>query len=193
MWSLHPSARTDDVYVELIRMLGNELIAIPWARTNLPIDKSVAPIVHYAKAAPDYRPYKSWMAGPLRDQVGEVLDPKWFAETGLFIDSAVSSLRQNVMTPTSGTGPQAYPLYHLAGWLWSFRHFAEHVLPHAPKLNKHDIEPLRTLPASATIGNTDKRSAIRRRLADVRILLKSVRRVRKWWLRHEAIKRYPPE
>lgn len=195
MWGLHPSARTDDVYVEVIRKLGNELIAIPWARTNRPIDKSISPIVHYPAAAPDYRPYQTWMAGELRDHVREALDPRWFADLGLFSEAAVSNLCRDVITRGSGNGPQAYPLYHLAGWLWSFRHFVENVLPHAPTLAKDHIESQQMLPPSTTTapGKADERSAIRRRLADIRFLLKFVRRIRRWWLRLEAVRRYPPD
>jgi asparagine synthase (glutamine-hydrolysing) len=193
MWSLHPSARTDDVYVELIRKLGRELIAIPWARTNQTIDKAIRPVVHYPEAASDYRPYQSWMAGELRDQVSQALDPEWFADTRLFDRTTIANLRQTVIDPQPGSGPRAYPPHHVAAWLWSFRHFTENVLPHMPTLPTDYVQSATASQHALAPNMADERSAIRRRLADVPFLLKLVRHIRKWWLRRDAKKRYPPD
>lgn len=40
MWSVHPAARTDDVYLCLLKILGRTMASIPWARTNAAIDTS---------------------------------------------------------------------------------------------------------------------------------------------------------
>jgi asparagine synthase (glutamine-hydrolysing) len=193
MWSIHPAARTDEVYVELIRKLGNDLIAVPWARTNRPIDKAIRPVVRYRDAAPDYRQYHGWMAVELREEMHAALDPAWFADTHLFDRNAVEGLRSAVTSLGLDAKQTAYSPYHVAAWLWSFRRFAESVLLARPKLPQDDGAGAADCVAAMSLPKSDERSVLRQRLADVRPLLKMVRHSRKWWLRRDSLKRYPPE
>jgi hypothetical protein len=133
------------------------------------------------------------MAGELRDQVSQALDPEWFADTRLFDRTTIANLRQTVIDPQPGSGPRAYPPHHVAAWLWSFRHFTENVLPHMPTLPTDYVQSATASQHALAPNMADERSAIRRRLADVPFLLKLVRHIRKWWLRRDAKKRYPPD
>jgi asparagine synthase (glutamine-hydrolysing) len=57
MWSLHPSTRTDDVYIQLLKNMGNDLVKIPWARDNRSPDRTRR---DHNELLKNYHDYPSW-------------------------------------------------------------------------------------------------------------------------------------
>ena len=56
MWSRHPAVRTDHVYAEVLELVGSEIAAVPWSRTNKSVKGSFAgETKHLSKKHNDYR------------------------------------------------------------------------------------------------------------------------------------------
>lgn len=190
MWSLHPSARVDETYTHLLRLLGHDLVAIPWARTNVPVDASARPLVQHRHARGEYHEYVRWLRRDLGEELRAAVDPAYFADTGVFSAPAIAHLRDVVVPGHADDSRAARPSAYLMAWLWSLRRWAE------------EAKPARCLPPPAheTAGSAAPRPAgrgpqanLRRALAQIHTLHQTASRVRRWWLRRDALRRYPPQ
>lgn len=67
MWSFHPAARTDEVYTQVLKQLGHDLVEIPWARTNVSLTG------HSKLSKPNlrssYHNYRDWSKNVLEESL----------------------------------------------------------------------------------------------------------------------------
>ena len=140
IWRTHPSRRGNAIYAELLEQLDLNLARLPWARTNHALrGRTVG-------SRPDLRrsfhTYASWLEGPLYARYAEVVDPGWFASTGLFTSEGVQRVRRLVAKGNGGKGPYGDLPHQVFLWLASFRRFAEYLenlgLSPEPRSTLHD-------------------------------------------------------
>jgi hypothetical protein len=100
MWSIHPALRTDAPYCRLLQRHGGALAVLPWARTN----QAVAGPTRYAREdlRRDFHQYRSWTATVLASRLRVLVDPDWFAETGVFDPLAIRALRAETLRSDRG-------------------------------------------------------------------------------------------
>lgn len=179
IWSIHPSARTDKVYLHLLEKINPDLSVIPWARTN----KSVSGKTRGARKnlLKDFHIYNEWIVGDLKKDVLQFLDPEWFRDTGLFDMQKIGQVRNNLYRGKSTLRIDALL------WLCAFRGFSD-------TLNRTlttEIGPIEM------IKTPDNRSQtvfgkIRGRLNQIEWLYKFITYFRKRVLRYLALLNFPP-
>ena len=123
MWSIHPSLRDDSVYACLLEQLDDRLARLPWTRTNRALRGRTIGAERGLRSNSDT--CEAWIGGRLFDGLREYVDPRWFAETGIFDADRIRWLTKNVRANRSGQGYVGHNQYYTWLWLASFRHAAE--------------------------------------------------------------------
>jgi len=117
MWSLHPSRRDDDVYTALLTNYFPELAKIPWARNN----KAMVGNFSNTKLRPHYHDYTKWSSGELYDYISKLVDPDWFASTGIFRKDSILEMNDLVLRSKERVGR----LNDIWLWLAGFRFYID--------------------------------------------------------------------
>ena len=187
MWSLHPAARTDDVYRCLLKILGQAVASIPWARTNTSPDGSRH---DRTTTLPNYHKYQAWTRTLVEEHIRsrgrerflnefsvlEFLDQNKFVE---FVDRLVNP---DSSFQTLGHSPTGAFL-----WLESLRRVAT------------DLQPVLSQTESMT-GPTEKsakpvahlhRPRIRAFVSSFPSIRHAAGTLRRYWLRKAALWKYP--
>lgn len=184
MWSIHPAARTDQVYTELLTQIDSRLARVPWARTN----RSLAPrpIVRDTNATRSYHSYQDWIAGPLWDELTALADPGWLDGTGLFDGEQVNKFIANLSSGKLwryGIKP-----HEALTWLASIRCLST-------KLEENHKRVHSCPPQFEPVGKppfvTDDRTSLRRQLSRLPIVQRTASRLRRSALRKVALRTYP--
>ena len=125
MWSLHPAARTNDVYTALLERLGHDLVHIPWARNNRPLR---GPAKHQRDLPRSFNHYSRWTSEDLRPDLQRLVEPAWFGETGVFDQQAVSRLSEAVRRDPGAEGKHGVQPHERFLWLAAVRTLAEELM-----------------------------------------------------------------
>ena len=117
VWSLHPAARGDASYFELLETLDPRLAKLPWARTN----RAVRGRTDGARRdlRPSFHQYSRWTSVDLQPQLAEIVDPELLAATGVFDADAVRRLVTAVSRDPDATGRDSYQIHERLAWLAS--------------------------------------------------------------------------
>jgi asparagine synthase (glutamine-hydrolysing) len=192
MWSLHPSLRTNEVYAALLEDMDPRLLSLPWAETNRALKGRTEGAMPTAQASTHN--YFDWITGPLWNDIRAIVDPDWFAATEMFDADAVRRLGDHAREGTIHRRLLGYGPLRVWTWLAAFRRFAEHlersgktVCFHgdAPRGESVDAE-VRTVP----LANI---STVRRLLGRIKPLQRCYSDTRRYLLRWQASRRYPPQ
>lgn len=182
MWSIHPAMRTDEPYAELLSILGKDLAALPWARTNRAL---AGPTRGAVRNLPkDFHQYESWIGGQLYDRLRQELDIPWLSSTGLFEEASVANLLEAV-----GSRKPHRTRTHPLTWLLMFQKLGTLIEQQGVAASPPEIP--------ADVPEVAKSStSLRARLTKVPILVRAVRQARRWnrWrVRRRALAEFPPE
>lgn len=185
MWSLHPAARTDQVYTELLTQIDPRLARVPWARTNRPLRGKA--LFHDATATRQYHQYMDWTAGPLWDELMGLIEPDWFHQTGLIDPERLNQILDDL----SGGKLRHYGIrpHETIAWLASIRCLADKIEANVGK----KVEPVVASNGSTSQIRTvtDDRTAIRRRLSRFPFVQRTASRLRRSTLRKASLRTYP--
>jgi hypothetical protein len=190
MWSIHPSLRTDQIYEELLRRADARLAALPWARTN----RSMGGPTHGAQGQllRRYHDYDGWIAGELWTPLREIVEPDWFAATGLFDAAAIERLGDAIRARSAWLKLYGMQAYGVWTWLAAVRRMAEFLRESGVTFNAVTIE---SGPHDEAKGDApdEGHGTLRRWLRQSRFVRNTVRSVRKKLLRRRALAKYPVE
>lgn len=184
MWSIHPSARNDKVYANLLNNLNKSLLEIPWAKTN----KAIMGETRGARAdlRKEFHDYESWTKQLLDSDFSGILDPKWFKDTGVFNAERIENFRLEA---------QKDPLsfrYDLPLWLCSFRILAEKFQDLGKEL-KLSSKPTEAIPMHPSFQHQQKVYKIRLKLRNSKLLAKVFRITSKIFSKATALFKFPPK
>ena len=186
MWSLHPRLRTNDVYAGVLERYSPPLARLPWARTGRAIRGRTEGTVPGLQAS-THNCY-DWVAGTLYDRLLGDLDLDWYRSGEIFNAHSIRKLAEGIRGGTRDA--DAYDRFL---WLVSFRRFARMLeqMGKTPRLKieagRQQSRPVEQKPTPSLkrwLRNTPLYSAI---VQPARI------KARRWWLRHQAFKNYPPK
>ena len=190
MWSLHPSRRDDNLYIALLKNHFPKLAEVPWARNN----KSIKGGYKNKNLRAHYHDYTGWSSGVLYDDISKLVDPNWFAETGLFNKDSIIHMNKLVQKSKERVGR----LNDIWLWLAGFRYYIEELQEEGKTIDF----------GAKDIDKQDEYVENKLNIKDQAILLASksklvnsvARRVRKKFRemdldarKKEMIKKYPPE
>lgn len=117
IWSLHPSRRDDIIYSTLLKKHFPQLAKVPWARNN----KSIKGNYKNKKLKAHYHDYTKWSSSLLYDDISALVDPDWFAATGLFNKESISKMNALVLKSQERVGR----LNDIWLWLAGFRYYID--------------------------------------------------------------------
>lgn len=188
MWSIHPSARTDVVYAELLDLLGKDISLIPWARTNRSIRGDKSRRVQQLSAA--FHDYYHWVTEHARtecDRLGESDFYGAFERAGFFEMDKLKQFFRRMMNSDRDPNLRTTRAYTSLAWLMSMA-----------KLDENLHRSIRTPNIKYDTGNgqtqfsQNGRTTIRAFLSGIPVLRRAASRVRRWYLRKSAMRKYPP-
>ena len=118
MWSRHPAVRTDQVYTEVLELVGNEIAAVPWTRTNKAVKGTFdAPSVKLKK---DHNEYRNWTHNYLNSNSFDRDDfLNRISKTHLFNMSILEQAIVNYESDSEAYSVEANQFPWLVGWLIS--------------------------------------------------------------------------
>lgn len=152
MWSIHPSLRNNDIYMEMLEHLNPKLARLPWARTN----KALGGRTSGAKnnLAKRYHRYEQWIGQELYQHLLGYIAPDWFEATGIFDPNGIRRLANEVKRGNNGRGVYGFLPYETWLWLAAFRHLAEHLANSglAVTLNSDTVDTGEKLTSSLPVG-----------------------------------------
>lgn len=189
MWSVHPAARTDDVYRCLLKILGREVASIPWARTNATLDASRK---DRSTTLPNFHDYQAWTRSLVERQLAsygherflnefmilDFLDHNKFRE---FVDRLVNPDISFKALRNSPTG--------VFLWLESLRRVATDLQPTLRGTPAIPEERRGSVKRVAQLNQT----RIRAFVSSFPSIRNAAGRLRRYWLRKAALWRYPVE
>lgn len=189
MWSVHPAARTDDVYRCLLKILGREVASIPWARTNVTLDASRK---DRSTTLPNFHDYQDWTRSLVERQLGSygrerfvnefmILD---FLDHNKFMDFVDRLVNPDIHFKALGNAPIGVFL-----WLESLRRVATD-LQSILRRTVSIIEESRR--STKRVAQRD-RTRIRTFVSSFPSIRNAARKLRRYWLRKAALWRYPVE
>jgi hypothetical protein len=187
MWSLHPAVRTDEPYFRLLAMYDEKLARLPWARTNRGVAGRTQGAV--ASLRPAYHDHAGSVRGPLYGKLRDLVDPAWFADTGVFDPAAVARLDAELRSPSATNPARQNPLARTYLWLATVRRCVDLAAENGISLKPPVIEDGQTanpLPPPRSPGR-------------LRAWLRSRKRIFTWVkkrkarrLRQQSVRLYPP-
>lgn len=188
VWSLHPALRTDEPYSRLLERYDTRLARLPWARTNRALRGQTIGAIRSLRRS--YHDYPGWVRGPLYGRLREIVEPKWFEQTGVFDGAAILALDAHLRAETSPTGMQGAAVSRIYLWLAATRRMAE--LAKANKLTISPPEPLSPSIDTKPPGAPQRVSLIRR-------WIRANPKLKRWMkqrltarLRRQSLRLYPP-
>ncbi|MBU8922715.1 MAG: hypothetical protein KOO63_12930 [Bacteroidales bacterium] len=189
MWSIHPSFRTNGTYEILIELLGCGLARIPWARTN----RALRGATHGARSdlEKEFHLYGEWISGPLYERVETIVDPGWFAETGIFCGERIRELADSLRPGARNHYGRSFKPYSV--WLWlaglkTMAHLCEEMGKEIQPVNSSD----RPCPPASEIDPNLRRGSLRKMVSGIPGAPEMKKRLNRWLLRRKALKKYPP-
>ena len=183
MWSLHPAARTDQVYTELLKQVDLRLARVPWARTNQPLESE--PLFRDTNATLSYHRYMDWTVGSLWEELSNLVQPEWFEKTGMFDAERMSEFLTDLLAGELwryGRKP-----HETLSWLASIRCLAEAVEAEPEKR----IRPAAIAKGARTQYGIDSRTSLRRKLSRLPFAQRTASRLRRSALRKVSLRTYP--
>ena len=191
IWSLHPSRRDDHIYTALLKNHFPKLAEVPWARNN----KAIKGSYKDKKLRAHYHDYTKWSSGELYDDIKALVDPDWFANTGLFNKESISQMNGLVLKSKERVGR----LNDIWLWLAGFRYYIDALHNEGKIINFGSIgNSLETVSPSATkMGVKGQAVLLASKSNLVNHTAKKVReKYRNMDLntkKKQMIKKYPPE
>ena len=185
MWSIHPAARNDAVYAELLEQYNPQLARIPWARTNRALRGKTSGTKTCLRK--EFHEYRFWVKEPLSSILNEYIDADWFAATGIFNPEKIRSLFRQNRVPSE-----------ILLWLAAFRRMAKQLESLGKTVELGVTEPNY---AEDLLYPTSKRKwgLLKQILRNSNFLYRIMslcrepfRRVRKLVVKRRAIWKYPP-
>ncbi|EFK09714.1 asparagine synthase [delta proteobacterium NaphS2] len=195
MWSIHPSYRNDEIYLETLRKLDGRLANMPWARTNRAIKGKTVGAKSGLKE--QYHDYTKWSQGPLYMPLNNIIDPEWFAHTGLFVPENIAKLSRSVKQAKVRVGR----LNDIWLWLAAFRRFIEFMESSGLKIDFSPQEEQHPELFSEFVSDKPVQlmyllQYLPSRFEQINRMLKSIRgnarNAKRAYLRKKAINKYPP-
>ena len=185
MWSLHPAARTDQVYTQLLTQIDARLPRVPWARTNQPLVGK--PLFRDARASRQYHQYIEWTVGPLWGDLTNLVQSEWFEGTGMICPERLNQFFDDLSQGRLwryGIKP-----HEALTWLASVRHLATAIAA----VSSRTVEPTAAMkdPTSQRKYGTDDRTSIRRKLSRLPFVQRTASRLRRSALRRISLRTYP--
>ena len=195
MWSLHPAARTKQVYAELLEELGSGLANLPWARTNRALRGAAREVRNLPK---EYHDYPRWTSDDLFLPLTDLVDAAWFDATGVFDGRAVRRLIDQVRRDPQARGKHGSQPHERFLWLAAVRTLVTElagkgktvrVAPPATPSGKPSFRPASGWSLHKTLW--ELRRALLNRAA-MKSLQNALIRQRHQVLRRASLKEYPP-
>lgn len=188
MWSLHPALRTDEPYSRILEACDPKLARLPWARTN----RAISGRTEGARAGLNsaYHDYAGWICGPLYDELRELVDARWFEESGVFDGGAVSRVDAAVRADLQSLPGERMKMARLFLWLATVRRFADVAKARGIQILPPHVDAGR-FPDAAVVRN-DRKGVLRRWLLGRPSLRRWVKKRYADRLRAQSIRRYPP-
>ena len=191
MWSLHPALRFDDVYVYLLEMLHPGLARLPWARTNRamrgPTEGADPQLTR------NFHDYTSWIRNIIYSQVAPKVDPDWYEATGLFDASRVRQLSDKIHTGSKKLHIAETDAYGVWLWLAAFRRFVEWAEQSGRDIrwtgNQGEVAQVLS---TADAVPENHAGLVRRVLRQSRLCYELVKHTRRFLLKRQAMRQYPP-
>lgn len=89
MWSFAPECRTDDVYTQILQIIGPELLKIPYAKTGKPYMVKDVPADNLGKS---FHNYLAWPHKDLKKYLTDIILSGYLKNTGVFNMRQVEAL-----------------------------------------------------------------------------------------------------
>lgn len=190
VWSLHPSRRGDKIYTTLLKNHFPKLAEVPWARNN----KAIQGDYKDKKLRAHYHDYTKWSSGVLYDDISALVDPDWFAATGLFKKESISQMNALVLKSQERVGR----LNDIWLWLAGFRYYIDELENEGKTIDFGSIKTKSTVEKSNKKVNIKGQAVL---LASKSKLINSTAKMfRKKYRdkdlntkKKEILKQYPPE
>ncbi len=188
MWSLHPAARTDNVYLEVLELLGSDIASIPWARNN----KSMKGNSKLARKElrPNYHDYRTWSINILRKELEQHGSNEFFGvfeQMGFFNQAKLREFIDCFINSDNAKLSHGSQAYGNLVWLLSLQRLNNKI---STQLRRQDLSQV-TIPDVKV--KLDSRSSVRRYLSSIPFIRKSAGFLRREYLRRESLKKYPPD
>ena len=185
-WSLHPAARTDKIYAELMHQIGYSIGSIPWARNNVSPDQKRR---DRNLLSANYHDYPQWTRDYVERQIDQVGLNEYLSsfERLQFLDPEklrifVSRIR-DPDTQFSALGHQPHTVIM---WLESLKQVVQRMPDRINRLPA--AAPKTTSPAPVR-----SRSRVRQLLSSVSWMRKLTLKLRSMILRRLSLWKYPVE
>jgi asparagine synthase (glutamine-hydrolysing) len=199
MWSLHPSLRNDDVYAAFLEQVDDNLARLPWSRTNHALHgrtRGARP-----NLVPNSHDYPRWLREDLHERFRALVDPEWFAATGIFRPEGILRLEQAVREGGRETGAYTYGFHPYVKWAWlgGLRTLGMHLDKQAlrPQLDPDALGQQQDARYPVAEGGTSHwRRLVGRSPTACRLLGRvrdHVRRIRKSQSLRRGLREFPPE
>jgi asparagine synthase (glutamine-hydrolysing) len=188
MWALHPACRNDEIYANMLEMLPAEIARLPWARTNRALrGKTIGADERLSR---NFHDYYDWSRNIVRPAYKHLMEPEWFADTGLFRLGGIERLDLDFKSSSGGVH-----LDEIWTYLISFRMFVESMQAAGKRVRFLDREtaypPARIQPRNPTlVQSLVRRSRVLERL--LRALRARYRARRRRMLMKWAVKKFCP-
>lgn len=187
MWSLHPSARTDDVYRALLKILGPAVASIPWARTNVSLNGGRK---DHATTLLSYHNYQDWTRNLVEQKMRSYGRDRFFKEFLVldfldhdkfmkFVDRLVAP---DLSFKSLGNSPAGVFL-----WLESLRRVALDLQPALCRIGAIGEEDRSSAKPVAELNRSRSRAFV----SSFPSIRNTVGKMRRYWLRKAALWRFP--
>ena len=119
MWSIHPALGCDGASAPLLEVFDPRLARLPLARTNRGLRGRTEGAEHGRRR--DFHHCAPWVADPVHEELAPLVDPEWFAATGLFETAAIERLTLLVRRSPDSARRFGKRPFELGCWLASAR------------------------------------------------------------------------
>lgn len=185
MWSLHPSRRDNSIYAVLLEDLSYDLARLPWARTNRSLrDRTIGAKDNLNK---DFHHYHQWISGPLYERILALVDPDWFAKTGIFNYESIKKLNQSLSPKGNKCGDYRNQAFNVWTWLAGLKNLCDSL---DIKLKKAGVDYNESSTVSILTKSPTK---LRIGLSNIKFLYRMVVAIRRFILKIVNIFKYPPK
>ena len=189
MWSVHPSFRDDRPYAALLEQLGCKLDRLPWARTNRALGTRNS--IQVQARHKQYHDYVGWIRTDILPNLDQAKIVDWLAETALFDRPAICKTFD--MARQSQVPLEIRQSTNLVLWMLTLKKLSDSLATHPSLELNNSPEGVSLAPTSQPTTPKPSISRLRRSLREIPFALSTVRRVRKWFRRRQALKQYPPK
>ncbi|MDA9309560.1 asparagine synthase-related protein [Flavobacteriaceae bacterium] len=190
IWSLHPSRRDDLIYIKLLKTYFPELAKVPWARNN----KSIQGKQKHKILTPHYHDYTGWSSGVLYDEISTLVDPEWFAATGLFNKESITKMNDLVLKSQERVGR----LNDIWLWLAGFRYYVDELKSEGKTIDFNSIDTRREEEMSKKKTSIKNQAVLL--ASNSKLINSAAKKVRKKYRyvdlnfkKKKMLKQYPPE